>query len=132
MTLNKRTYLETIIPNNMFLFSNSKSISLEFWDSFEILKFLNTLESDTAYVVTFEFVYSWLSYELNGPFITLSKPILITKNSNPRVIAIFLKEKIQKSVKLYSLDSDIVNNTKVNKVLDSSRVIVKYNSINLY
>jgi hypothetical protein len=38
---------------------------------------------------------SWFTYEEDSPVISLSKPILITKNSNPRLISNFIKNQVR-------------------------------------
>jgi hypothetical protein len=95
MSISKITFLHEIIPNDIFILNNPYVNRLYFNDTIEINQFLNELKNDTVYVVTLEFVYSWLLYEEDGPIINLTKPILITKNSNPRVISNFIKNRIK-------------------------------------
>lgn len=58
MSINNITFLDHIIPNTMFCFSNSVKTRFYFNDSLEIRHFLSNLENDQAYVVTFEFISS--------------------------------------------------------------------------
>jgi len=50
---------------------------------------------DKTYVITFEFILSLLLFEEDSPVLILSKPILITKNSNPRIISNFIKNQVR-------------------------------------
>ena len=83
MSINKITYLSAILPNKLFVFNNSSKSRLYFNDWFEIKLFLNELEPDKVYVLTFDLIVSWFLYEEDSPNLNLSKPILVTRNSNP-------------------------------------------------
>jgi hypothetical protein len=91
MSIKNITYLDQILENRLFIFNNLSIEWLHFSDYIEIKSFLDSLEIDKTYVITFDFIISWLSYDEDSPVINLSKPILITKNSNPRLIADFIK-----------------------------------------
>jgi hypothetical protein len=54
-----------------------------FCDNLEIKMLLDSLEIDKTYAVTFDLILSRDSYNEYDPTISLSKPILIYKNSNP-------------------------------------------------
>ena len=127
MSINNITYLDQIIPNRMFCFTNSLNTEFLFCDFIEVTKFLNTLEHNQAYVVTFDFIYSILMYNEDVPTINLSKPILITKNSNPETISIFLKERVILACNIHYLDESNLDNQ-----LDGISVIVNYSKINLF
>jgi hypothetical protein len=58
MTLKNITFLDQFIPNNMFCSNNATKERFYFNDSFEVRVFLNNLEDDTVYVVTFDFIVS--------------------------------------------------------------------------
>lgn len=108
MTINRITYLKDIIPNDMFCINNPYITRFYFNDYIEISQFLNQLEKDKAYVVSFEFICSWLMYEQDDPTILLSKPILVTKNSNPRVISEHIKSRIQLNYDSYLLSESFL------------------------
>ncbi len=68
----------------------------------------------------------------DDPFISLSKPILITKNSSPKVISDFLKNKITNACNLYYLDESIWESNYLFNTLDTPGIMVNYSKINLF
>jgi hypothetical protein len=58
MSITKITYLDVLLPNRLFLMSNPSITRLYFHDYLEIKQFLNNLEVDKTYVITFDFVMS--------------------------------------------------------------------------
>lgn len=134
MSITNITYLDQFIPNNMFCFTNSNKARLYFNDSLELKLFLNNLDHDSVYVVTFELILSWLAYDDNLPIIILSKPILITKNSNPEVISKFIKNRIYDACNLYYLDESLFEFKSDNmcNIEDAPGVLIKYKEINLF
>jgi len=95
MSITKITYLDVLLPNRLFLMSNPSITRFYFHDYLEVKQFPDNLEVDKTYVITFDFVMSWFTYEEDSPVISLSKPILITKNSNPRLISNFIKNQVR-------------------------------------
>jgi len=133
MSINKITYLNTILPNNLFLFNNSSKIRLYFNDYLEIIQFLGSLEQDKVYVLTFELVVSWFLFEEDSPVLNLSKPILVTKNSNPKLIFKFINDKIRLACDTYYLDDTILEMIECsNNYEDKPGVIIKYAEIKLF
>jgi hypothetical protein len=128
MSLNKITYLDQILENKIFIISDPYTDILYFSDSLEIHQFLERLEKDKVYVLSLEFILSWLTYE-DSPVITLSKPILITRNSNARTISKFINERINLTVDSYFLDDEIIQNLGSS---DGPGVLLKYREINLF
>jgi hypothetical protein len=126
MSINKITFLEQFYPIGIFNISNPESVNFYFSDWLEITKFLKGLENDTISVVSFEFILSWETYDNNSPIITLSKPILITKNSSPKIIAKFLQHRIHLTCEQFLLSEDSIDN------LQGPGVLVKYSPINLF
>ena len=129
MTLKNITFLDQFIPNSMFVSNNSIKTRIYFNDTFEIIQLLNTLDTDQIYVVELEFVVSWLQYEEDYPIIKLSKPFLISKNSNPQVISNFIKNRVILTCDLYYLDRNIL---EFEDKSDSPGVIINYTKINLF
>jgi len=128
MSINRITYLEDLIEYDVCIFNDCHFRILEFSDILEIKHFLNELMEDQIYVVTFEFVYSFSTYNEEGPTINLSKPILITKNSNCRIISKFIQDRINDCINTYNLNESLIySNNK-----DGSGVIVKYREVNLF
>ena len=78
-----KVYFKSEIYTNRFYFS----------DSTEIKQLLDDLDNNKCYVVTFQFILSWLQYEEDNPVLVLSKPILISKDSNPSLISNFIWDK---------------------------------------
>ncbi len=129
MTINNITYLNEIYENTMFISNNSDFKILNYYDHLEIKHWLNSLEVDQAYVVTFEFVISLMMYDEDGPSINLGKPILITKNSNPKIISNYLNARINMMIDTFYLDDSIlISNGKNNP--DGTAVIANYSKIN--
>jgi hypothetical protein len=124
MSINNITYLHDIIPSEMFIFTKNQIEVLDKFDWLEVRHFLNTLESNTFYVITFEFIPSMIMRDEHGPFLLLDKPIIITKNSNHYMISKYLRERIEIMIDTYYLDDSILQ-------ADAS-VIVKYSKINLF
>ena len=86
--------------------------------------FLNTLETDKFYVVTFEFIPSMNMYDNDGPILLLGKPIIITKNSNPITISKYIKERMNIMIDAYYLNDEILSNDR--------SILVNYAKINLF
>jgi hypothetical protein len=70
-------------------------------------------------------------YEEDCPIISLSKPILITKNSNSRVISKFIIERVKLACDIHYLDDSILE-CGSDKNHDGPGVIVNYSKINLF
>ncbi len=66
-------------------------------------------------------------YSEDTPVIALSKPILITKNSNHIVISHFLKERINAACNSHFLDESIL---EMLTIQDGPGVLVNYSKIN--
>jgi hypothetical protein len=128
MTISKINYLDEFIQNTMFISNNSKIHILNFWHSLEWKQFLNNLEGEQVYVVTFEFVFSFMYHNDDEPTLILGKPILLTRNSNPRILSDYLKERINIVNESYCLDDTILNSSNT----DGPGVIVNYSKINIF
>jgi hypothetical protein len=132
MTITNITYLDQFYPNNLAIFNNPSITRLYFNDYIEITQFLGSLEQDKIYVLTFDFVVSWLMFEEDSPVLNLSKPILVTKNSNPRLISNFIKDRIRLACDTYYLDDTILEMIECSDNSDKPGVIIKYNEINIF
>lgn len=129
-SINKITYLDDIYSNEhpeIYYLRNSYINRLYILDYNEISDFLNNLDNDKIYVITFDFIISWLQYDEDSPVINLTKPILITKNSNPVIIAKFIQSRINDCINTYCLDDSIIYSNK-----NETGVIVKYKEINIF
>jgi hypothetical protein len=130
LSINKITYLEDIIKddqNNIFFFRDVKISRFYFSDLNEVNDFLINLDYDKSYIVTFDLILNWLNYELGEPSIILGKPILVSKDSNSKLISDFINEKVQIACDSYSLDENLFN-----KNLDGPGILVRYREINLF
>jgi hypothetical protein len=65
-------------------------------------------------------------HDENSPVITLSKPILVTKNSNPKIISKFIQDRIHLTCEAFYLNDDLMDN------LEGPGVLAKYKAINLF
>lgn len=129
MSITQITYLNQFYPNAMFHSSNCSVTIFYFYDIIEIVKWLETLEQNQAYVVTFDFVFSFLTYNDDSPLINLAKPIIVTKNSNPNLISTFIRERIRLACDSYYLDDQIMDMLSKD---DGPAILEKYKEINLY
>lgn len=87
MIKNNITYLDQFIPYGIFSIMDPYIHVFEEVDSIELTKFLIRLDIYKTYVVSIELVYSWLCMDHDHPTILLSKPIIVTKHSNTKVIS---------------------------------------------
>lgn len=130
-SINKITFFDDIYSNNkneIYYIRNSYINRIYFHDHQEISDLLYNLEDNKIYVITFDFIISWLQYEEDSPVINLCKPILITKHSNPRLISDFIQSKIRIACDNYYLNDDIMD-----KLIeaDGPGVIAKYSELYL-
>jgi len=126
MSINKITYLDQFYKSGIFSIIDPLIEIFQFNDYIETSRFLSRLEDDKIYVITFEFIPSFIQDYGEDPTIFLSKPVLITKNSNPRLISNFINERIQLSCRLFYLDDSLLENNM------GPGVIIKYKEINLF
>lgn len=129
MSINRITYLSQIIPSKFFVFADFYFYLFYFTDLIEVKQFLETLEIDKVYVLTFELHMSDLIAD-DIPVITLSEPIIITKNSNPILISKFVLNQISLADDKLDLNYDMIIQMRLNK--GAPYVLVKYNEINLF
>jgi hypothetical protein len=129
MTINNITYLNQFIPHGVIAINNPIIDRFNFWDIIEITKFIRKLDQDKVYVINFEFVYSCLLHEDEDPVIKISKPILVTKNSDPKLISDFLKNKVDLIIDLYYLDDEIIKSLGKE---DSPSILVKFSDIRIF
>ena len=135
MSINKITYLSELAHINFYI-SNSLSCYFYFNDYIEVKKFLDQLELDQIYVVTFS-----LSFDFDGtysnsfnlthkdktnvddtPNISLSKAILLTSNSEPELISNFILNRVSLACNIFNLDE--------NEDLQNLKVFVNYSKLN--
>lgn len=129
MSINRITYFHDLIEHGIFIFNNPYISIFNFSDSLDVKHFLEELNEDQIYVVTFEFVYSFSTYDEEGPTINLSKPILVTKNSNPVTISNFIRSRINDCINIYCFDDTLIYS---DKSTNDTGVIVKYKKINIF
>ena len=124
MSINRITFFKEFYSGELFLINNPYTEILQFQDTIELTKVLSNLEIDKVYVVTFDFVR--LMIDLT-PTIRLSEPILITKNSTPRILSEFIQNKITLACNSFNLDDSLLEYTNY-----GPGVIMKYKEINLF
>jgi len=71
-------------------------------------------------------------YEEDSPVLILSKPILITKNSNPKLIANFIRNRIIIALDRYYLDHTVLEMIECPDYPEKPGVIIKYNEISIF
>jgi hypothetical protein len=132
MTTNKITYLDQLFENKFFAFSKVETSFLYFSDFTEIKQNLELLKQDTIYVCTFELYTSEFTYEDDLPCITLSKPILITKNSSSITISKFLLNRISLADERLDLNYEVLLQIRGKTNTAAPFIIMKYHPINLF
>lgn len=129
MSINNITYLDKVYPHGILFFNKPTISRFYFSDYIEVKLFLDRLHENKVYVISFNWVMSQLNYSEDSPLMTLSDPILITKNSNPKLISKFIRDQIKLASDIYFIDEDIAN-----MLIESEGpgVICKFNEINLF
>jgi hypothetical protein len=129
MSINEITFLHGTLPtsisNSMFN-SSISNIRFYFNDYSEVKQFLNKLDSDKIYVLSLELVLSWPLYIEDDPVIVLSKPFLVTRNSNYKLISEYIQSRISIACNLYSIEDMNEDN-----IIDPG-VLVKYREITYF
>jgi hypothetical protein len=72
-----------------------------------------------------ELVTDYSLHNSDGPFITLSKPIVVTKLSNTQVISDYVFSKINDACFHFNLEDNITNS-------EIPRIVVHYKQFNLF
>jgi len=129
ISISRVSYLEELLKYDTCIFNDCHFRILEFSDNLEIKNFLSELEEDKIYVVILEFIYSFLTYNEEGPTINLAKPILVTKNSNPDILSKFIHERINDCINTFYLDDSLFYTGNKN---DRPVVKIKYNEVILF
>ena len=118
MTINRITYLSDVMPHIHCYLSNSLSCYFYFNDYIEVKKFLDQLEKNQVYVITLDlasdlvgtynssFNHEQTLEEDNTPNISLSKPILVTSNSDPNLISNYILNRLKLASIIYNLEED--------------------------
>jgi len=127
MSKNNITFLVDVLPNynGIFYISNPSIKRFYFNDFVEIRQILDSLEKDKVYVLSLELIYSWLCHEEDDPVITLTKPFLVTRDSNPLIISEYFQFRINLACNTYLLEY-------TSEDYDDPGVLVKYKEINLF
>lgn len=129
LSINKITFLDDIFDNddiNIFYFRKTFFTRFYLISTLEIADFLSNLDQNKAYIVTFEFIYCWSSYEIGEPTIILSKPILVTNESSHNLISNFLKDRINSACNSYFLDENLIQE------FDGPGILVRYSEIKIH
>lgn len=121
--------------NNISIFyvNNSEFTYLHFFDEDEITCFLELLSPGKTYVVTFYLIYSWLSYEIGEPSLNLGSPILITNESNPKIISDWLKKQVNTACINYDLQIPVKDKNSQDEIfkelLNNGQAIISNNEL---
>jgi len=114
-------------PDSSIIYITNSSISwFSFFDLNEISDFLDNLEYNKTYIISFDLIFDFLSYEVGDPSIILTKPILINKETNPKLISNFLNERVKTSCYSYDLDVSCLKDN------EGPGILVRYKEINLF
>lgn len=96
----------------------------KFWDKCEVKDFIELLDDNKAYLVSFELILDMESFEQGDPTLLISSPILISKDSNPKLISKFISKKAISACYSYNLTHDIAK--------EAPSILVKYKEIYLF
>jgi hypothetical protein len=124
MSINKITYFHDIFPNftGIYVLSNPKINIFHFFDSIEVSEFLNSLETDKNYIVSPELINLANKYNPENPLFTLSDPFIISKDSDPYLIADLILKQVCLACDIFNLEDSQINIPKI---------LLKYKEINL-
>lgn len=131
LSITKITFIDELIgndevnPTDIIYINNSYITWLHFNDLQEVSDLLSLLDDKKAYVISFDLIIDKSAFSLGNPSLILTKPILISRNSNPWLICNYLQERIRLACDLYGLDDTCLDK-------DGPGVSVKYREINLY
>lgn len=132
LSINKMTFLDDIIEGEKLskcYLGNVYTHRFYFNDYNEIQDFLNNLDNGKSYLITLEFILSWLIHDENSPVIILSKPILVSRDSNPWLISNFIKTRINLACNNYYLDENILD---MMSDPEGPGINVKYSEIEIF
>lgn len=129
MSRNNITFLEdvTLNYNSIFNIPNPSTTRFYFCDTFEVTQFLDFLEKDKTYVLSLELINSWLTYEEDTPVFVLSKPIVVTKDSDAEILSKYLQSRIK-----LACDSFFLEENMMEDAVDNPAVLVRFKEINLF
>jgi hypothetical protein len=131
ISVNNITFIDELVggvdtnPLDIVYIRNCNITWFHFNDIKDIINLLDSIENNKIYVISFDLVTDKTAYELNDPSISLFKPILITKESNPWLINNFLKEKVRLACDKFWLDD-------LNLPNGGPGILVKYREILIF
>lgn len=129
LSVNKITFLDEFYwywknEINIFYFSQAKYIRLYMVNDSEVIDFLSNLEDNKSYIIELNLVIDWDAFDMGDPALILSKPILVSKESNSRLLTEFINNRIISSCSMYSIHLE-------EQVLEKVGVLLKYKEIKL-
>lgn len=101
-------------------FNDFESEKIEIFRKFTIKEtsdFLNKLEDNESFIIDIGFIPNIALWDLDAPQMSLSKPILINRNSSPTTINKFILERLDYMVDYYYLDDTILQKESDSAVL---------------
>lgn len=131
ISVNNITFIDELMgevepnPTDIVYIRNCNVIWFQFNDIKGITTFINWLDPNKVYVIYFDLITDKSKHDLNDPTILLSKPILITKESNPWLINNFLKEKVRLACDKYGLND-------INLEIEDVGILVKFRQIIIF
>jgi hypothetical protein len=126
--MNKIIFLDQLIPEGIVYLINPYIYICDKFQESDIKLFLNRLDGYKSYAVSIELVFSWLLYDELFPAIMLSKPFLVTRNSNPKIIFEFIRDRLFELIDSYYLDDSIIQDLGP----DRHTIILRYKEIILF
>lgn len=112
LSIDKITFLDDP-DKTVYVTQNVETERFYSSDTMEISTFLKSLNPEANYAITLEFIpYKDIPEEIiddnDRPELLLGRPFLINKNSNPKLIATFIHQRLFDIVDYYYLDDSII------------------------
>jgi len=129
LSINQITFVKDVFRKSndsasINYFENAHITWFKFWDKCEVKDFIELLDYNKAYLVSFELILDMEGFEQGDPTLLISSPILISKDSNPKLISKFISKKAISACYNYNLYHDIAK--------EAPSILVKYKEINLF
>lgn len=125
LSISNITYFDEITKkNSVTIYSNVNKEIFHECSVDKLSKFLKTLDIDTNYIVTIEYISDISIYyldEINKPRLLLSNPFLINNFSSATLLTKFMNERLELMIDYFYLDDSVLQ--------DSSIILLTYTKI---
>jgi hypothetical protein len=131
MTKNNITFFDKYFPEGIIILIDPYIHILDKINTQGVEDFMYRLDEDKVYIVTLEFIHSFLLYDAHCPSIVLSRPILVDKNSNPEVIIDFITKRIDYFHQNYYWDDSLLTELEEGSNKNNGPgILLRYKEVN--